>query len=240
VFEEIGAAFVRWLAAVDADAFLASLKPGEPPDGQEHLAVAFRHYYACLEESDSKRAAELAYRADLEIAWQEQARLQDVIRASMDQPVIRAHELGLRILGVVAPKLRIARDTIATTVGVLAVPFHRFGLCVARRVITELLMTLRLPDGRVLRLGTALALPPAPLLRELTDPDLRAVVAGFGCQSGEDNCGTDDWSQFRERMHYIAHLFRAFRDDAASFAKSPFTPEQIERFRAGALPDGSL
>ena len=240
VFEEIATAFARWLVAVDPETFLASLRPGEPPEGQEHLRAAFRHYYAALSEPDARRRAELGYRADLEIAWQEQARLQDVIRASMEQPVIRSHELGLRILAVIAPHWRVARDLIARLIGALAVPFHRFGLRMARRLITELLMTLRLPDGRLLRLGSGIPEPAAPLLADPQDPELRAVLAGIGCHSASDNCGTADWSDFHERMHYIAHLFRCFRDAAPLFARSPFTPEQIERFRAGVLPHGSL
>ena len=240
VFEEIASAFARWLAATDREAFLNSLRPGEPPEGREHLRDAFRHYYAFLDESDPRRRAELACRADLEIAWQEQARLQDVIRASMDRPVMRAHQLGLRVLAVIAPEWRIARDQIARMLGALLVPLHRFGLRVARRVMTELLMTLRLPDARVLRLGSALDVPASPLLRDIADPELRELLARIACKAHDDDCGTEDWSEFRERMHYIAHLFRAFRDDAALFAQSPFTREQVECFRRGALPAGKL
>jgi hypothetical protein len=240
VFDEIATAFARWLAAEDREAFLASLRPGEPPEGQEHLRRSFRHYYRLLDETDARRRAELAFRADLEIAWQEQARLQEVIRASMEQPVVRAHALGLRVLAVVAPEWRLARDQVALLLGALVAPLHRFGLRVARRVITELLMTLRLPDGSVLRLGSTLQAPAAESLRVIQDAELREVLTQIACTAHDDACGTDDWSDFQERMHYIAHLFRAYRDEAAFFARSPFTVEQVARFRAGVLPEGRL
>jgi hypothetical protein len=38
-------------------------------------------------------------------------------------------------------------------------------------------------------------------------------------------------------VEYIAHLFRACHADD-SLSSPPFTPVQIERFRAGELPDG--
>ncbi|HET8547023.1 MAG TPA: hypothetical protein VFL57_03425 [Bryobacteraceae bacterium] len=240
VFEEMASAFAGWLAARDTETFIDTLKPGEPPEGQEHLRVAFRHYQASIQEPDARRRAELAYRADLEIAWQEQARLQDVIRASLEQPVIRAHELGWRVLGLLAPQWRIARAQVASVLGVLALPLHRFGLRIARLVITELLMTFRLPDGRVLCLSRGLTEPAVPLLREPEDPGLLDLLARIGCASGSDDCGTADWSDFRQRMHYIAHLFRCFQDQAQWFSRSPFTSRQIDSIRAGVLPEGPL
>ena len=40
-------------------------------------------------------------------------------------------------------------------------------------------------------------------------------------------------------MHYISHLFRAYHD-RPELAGPPFTPAQVERLRAGELPDGQL
>jgi hypothetical protein len=54
-----------------------------------------------------------------------------------------------------------------------------------------------------------------------------------------DDCGARDWSELAQRMHYIAHLFRAFHE-RADLASPPFTPAQVERIRAGTLPDGDL
>ena len=54
-----------------------------------------------------------------------------------------------------------------------------------------------------------------------------------------DDCGARDWSELPQRMHYIAHLFRAFHEHA-DLASPPFTAAQVERIRAGELPDGEL
>jgi hypothetical protein len=40
-------------------------------------------------------------------------------------------------------------------------------------------------------------------------------------------------------MHYISHLFRAYHEQSA-LASAPFTPAQVDRFRAGTVPDGEL
>jgi len=54
-----------------------------------------------------------------------------------------------------------------------------------------------------------------------------------------DDCGARDWSLLDQRMHYIAHLFRAFHD-RRELATAPFTPAQVEQILAGELPDGEL
>jgi hypothetical protein len=40
-------------------------------------------------------------------------------------------------------------------------------------------------------------------------------------------------------MHYIAHLFRAFHDDASLLAP-PFTASQVSAIQGGHLPNGTL
>ena len=40
-------------------------------------------------------------------------------------------------------------------------------------------------------------------------------------------------------MHYISHLFRCYHE-RDELGDAPFTPEQVERFRAGVVPDGDL
>ena len=53
------------------------------------------------------------------------------------------------------------------------------------------------------------------------------------------DCGADDWSNLRERMHYIFHLFRAYHGNPLVF-DAPFTAAQTESIRAGRLPSGRL
>ena len=100
-------------------------------------------------------------------------------------------------------------------------------------------MVLSLP-GRVLALGVHLEEPYAEALGELRTPELIELLTRFEpVAPAPDDCGARDWSDFDQRMHYIVHLFRAFhaRQD---LSQPPFTPEQVERFTAGVVPDGEL
>jgi hypothetical protein len=99
-------------------------------------------------------------------------------------------------------------------------------------------MVLSVP-GRVLLLGSDLADPFPEVLRVLTDAELSALVAQFEPVSGADRSGAIDWSDLHQRMHYIVHLFRAFHEMHRLF-DPPFTPAQVERILAGAIPDGDL
>jgi hypothetical protein len=96
-------------------------------------------------------------------------------------------------------------------------------------------MVLRLP-GTELWLGRHLDVA-------LTPPDnteLQALLARFEpVPPALDDCGARDWSELAQRMHYISHLFRAYHK-RRELADAPFTPAQIERLRAGVVPDGDL
>ena len=105
----------------------------------------------------------------------------------------------------------------------------------SRELITESLMVLTLP-GAVLALGRNLDIALAPPV----DAELVALLSRYEpVPPAVDDCGAEDWSVLDQRMHYIAHLFRAYHADG-SLASPPFTPAQVERFRAGKLPDGEL
>jgi hypothetical protein len=78
------------------------------------------------------------------------------------------------------------------------------------------------------------------VLREPADADLVALLARYEpVPPALDDCGATDWSEIEQRMHYIAHLFRAFHE-RADLASPPFTREQMQRIRAGSVPDGEL
>jgi hypothetical protein len=150
--------------------------------------------------------------ANLEIGLHEQTRLQPEIREAME--------------AAVAPRRRQRW---------LAFPLQRELTRLSRELITETLMVLTLP-GAVLALGRHLDVALAPPV----DAELAALLARYEpVPPAIDDCGAKDWSVLDQRMHYIAHLFRAYHADA-SLSSSPFTPAQVERFRAGELPDGEL
>ena len=214
VFEEIGREFARYLA-------------GERP---QVLRAAFERYDALARERDPKARAELALPANLEIGLHEQTRLQPEIREALDAPSVTFEELGRRLCGGRGgPRLHRA-------VGRAAAPVQRPLEELAREAITRSLLSLALP-GRVLALGAHLPDPYPETLRELTNPELNALVARF--ETDPDVAGARDWSNLDERMHYIVHLFRCFHERAELF-NPPFTPEQVARVRAGDVPEGEL
>jgi len=174
------------------------------------LRQAFTH----LEQGRASGDAGLVVLANLEIGLHEQTRLQPEIREAVDAALAPERSLLKRILGW---------------------PLQRQLSKLSREVITESLMVLSVP-GAVLLLARNLDRPMPPV----ANADLEALLARYEpVPPAPDDCGARDWSVLDQRMHYIAHLFRAYHDDAA-LTTPPFTPAQVERLRAGELPDGEL
>jgi hypothetical protein len=174
------------------------------------LRQAFTH----LERGRTTGDAGLIVLANLEIGLHEQTRLQPEIREALDAAAAPAQSLLKRILGR---------------------PLQRQLTRLSREAITQSLMVLSLP-GAALYLGRNLDKPKPPA----ANPELEALLARYEpVPPAIDDCGARDWSDLHQRMHYIAHLFRAYHDDAALTA-APFTQAQLERLRAGELPDGEL
>lgn len=226
VFVEIGMAFARFLALFDGTspaaqaAFLGSLHPGDPPDGQGLLRAAFANYLVAMNEPDAKARAERTFLANLQIGFHEQTRLQPEIREAMDAPVYDPGILRRRLLDELFPdpasriRLTAARlvgraDPLLVARDRLAREAQRLG----RLAITEALMTLELSDGRLLRLGRPLPAAYPAVLHSLVNSDLRALLAPLP-QSLVD---LSDWSSLPDRMRFIADLFRAYHHDATLF-----------------------
>jgi hypothetical protein len=231
VFAEVGLHFARYLHECDADvrpdsapfsAFLDGLRPGEPPEGQRLLRQAFARYQQQRVEPDPNRRAELVVLANLEIGLHEQTRLQPEIGEALDA----AATTGERLSGGVVRRL-------------LGAVVQRGLTRLTREVITRSFMVLTLP-GAVLALGRNLDAPFPEALRTPTNSELEELLARFEPAAGAlDDCGAEDWAQLTQRMHYIAHLFRAYHQIPA-LASAPFTAAQLERIRAGVVPDGEL
>jgi hypothetical protein len=251
VFEEIGLEFARYLEECTPDAvdsaslerFLDRLRPGEPPDGQRYLRQAFARYERRRLEPDPKVRAEVVFLSNLEIGLHEQTRLQLEIRDALDAAYATQEDLGRRTLEALFPSAArlwpIFRRPAAAVVGVVAAGLQRAASRLAREAITESLMVMSFP-GRVLALGTHLADAYPEVLREPTDAELVELLARFEpLPPAVDDCGARDWSDLRQRMHYIVHLFRAFhlREE---LSRPPFTPEQVAAFSRGLVPDGEL
>jgi hypothetical protein len=258
VFEEIAREFARFVATFGADTvaderrisgFREGIREGEPPDGQRYLRQAFTRYYRAMFTSDPKRRAELLLLANLEIGLHEQTRLQPEITASLEAPVLDPGELERRLLELVVPGnrvvkwVRLALLTVLgrrTAVRVASEQLADHARALARRAVTEHLMTLALPGDELLRLGDDLSAEFPPMLAHLADPELLALLHLVDpTPDSLLDTAARDWSDLLDRMHYIADMFRchAQRGDLLGL---PFTAEQVEIITSGRRPPGRL
>ncbi|GAA1286712.1 hypothetical protein [Saccharothrix xinjiangensis] len=278
VFAEIAREFARFLAASDgpgsagpgfdgpgsdrpgsdagaaADerriaAFLDSLRPGEPPEGQRYLKQAFARYHRAMTAEDPKSRAELLLLANVEIGLHEQTRLQPEIAAALEAPVVDPRELERRLLDLVLPDnrvlrwLRLAFLTVLGRRNPVRAAVERLAdhaRALARRAVTAHLMALALPGGELLDLGDDLPARFPPLLAELSDPELLELLKTVD-PTPDSLLGTAarDWSDLPDRMHYIADMFRCHAQ-RGDLLDPPFTGEQVEDLVNGRLPTGRL
>lgn len=252
VFAEIGQEFARFMASVPIDArpdseevrvFIAGLRPGLPPEGQDYLKEAFVHYQQQGEETDPAGRAAWILLANLKIGLHEQTRLQPQITAAVEAPVATAADLGARVLRLLIPRSqqwpRPLRLALAALLNWLAAKLRKAAVKITRKVVTESLMVLKLPN-EVLYLGRNLEVSPPLLFSGTLPPALDKFVKEYDpCPPGGTACAAQDWGDLRQRMHYILHLFRAYAEEASLFSW-PFTAEQVASFRAGIIPEGEL
>ena len=250
-YEEIAREFARFLPVIASgrradpsaiDAFCAGLRPGPPPDGQQLLADAFRAYYGARFTTDYVKAAQLVLLANLKVGFHEQTRLQPEIKAAIDagvdpsrRPAASRQELADRPVAVPSRVLRFWLPWVRRRYDALVRAIAGEAAHVSEEVVTEHLMSITLPPARVLPLGRDLDLPVPAALEHLDNADLLALLAPLGSAGG----GAPDWADLHYRMRYIAALFRCEQQDPALLGP-PFTDEQIESIRGGAVPSGDL
>lgn len=214
VFDEIGLQFARYLHAVPAEA-----APDSP---------AMQAFLDGLRAGDPPDGQDYLRRAFLR--YQRPASAQAILLANL--------EIGMHEQTRLQPEIREALDAPYATARPILGP-QKYASRIAREVITAFLMSLSMP-GRVLALGSNLADPFPEDLREPTEPELVALLARWEpVAPAADDCGAEDWSELDQRMHYISHLFRVFHATGGMY-DAPFTPAQVERILAGAIPDGDL
>jgi hypothetical protein len=191
-----------------------------------YLALDFETFMAGLEDPELRQAfthleqgraagdADLIVLANLEVGLHEQKRLQPQIAEALEAALAPEQPLLRRILGW---------------------PLQRQLTRLSREAITHSLMVLALPTGTVYLGRNLVVTVVAP-----RDAELQALLARYEpVPPAVDDCAARDWSVLDQRMHYIAHLFRGYHA-RRELAAPPFTPAQVERMRAGVVPDGDL
>lgn len=258
VFAEIGREFARFNATClldDAfdqqsiDSFCQALHPGEPPDGQRYLRQAFQHYYKALFELDEKARLELLLFGNLEIGFHEQTRLQPEINEALAAPLITPENFTRNLLKALRPSWGALNDLIwalmrlfgrLTALDAAITGFLSAAQRQAQLIVTERMMTIEIPPRLQLRLSVDLPATFPPLLQQISNPDLRALLAEIDpTPDSPQASGASYWGDLPDRLHFIADLFRCFHSSPQLF-EPPFDPEQTTTLKAGSLPAGRL
>jgi hypothetical protein len=258
VFAEIGRDFSRFAAAClndpifDADnitEFCAALRPGDPPDGQRYLRQAFERYYQAFFESDPKTRAELMLLANLEIGLHEQTRLQPEIAEALEAALIEPGEFRRRLLVALFPyrgwpvRAILWFKRLFRRPSPLDEAIHQLYVVARQRLrwlLTEHMMVLDLPKGVRLRLGEDLQAEFPPILKQIANPDLLALLGRIDpTPDSLRDTGAVDWADLGERIHFITDLFRSYQE-GPDLWEPPFGPIQVADIKAGRLPGGPL
>lgn len=247
VFAEIGREFARFLADAPAsDAALArfgaGLRDGPPPEGQRLLRQAFVNYLQARATSGRSACAQLTLLANLQIGLHEQTRLQPEIGEAMDAALLDVADTRRRVLKrldelVVAGSLGHARTGAGTRLlNAVADKIAEDLRLVVRAITTDHLMSIGLPHDRTLRLGRDVVGAFPETLRTLSNPELVGLLAEYDATpDSTSGSGAIDWSELRQRMHFIADFFRAFQADATLF-EPPFPSAEFAEIAAGRVP----
>lgn len=254
VYAEIGRAFAHFLETCGHDVafdvekierFCASLRPGDPPDGQGYLRQAFTHYYTAFFSENPRERAQLTLLANLEIGFHEQTRLQPEIAEALEAALINPHAFTRRLLAGLFPYrswIAWAGMLLLRWIGqrtALDRAIKRFTEALRirlRHILTRQMMVLRLPGDRELKLAEDLKNPFPENLRRLEQPELLAFLARHDpTPDSPRDSGATDWADLGERLHYIAELFRCVQEDAKIF-QPPFSDAQVLDIKAERRP----
>jgi hypothetical protein len=258
VFEEIGREFARFDVECGLDAtfdestldrFVERLAPGEPPDGQRYLRLAFSRFHRARFEVDPGTRAQLVLLANLEIGFHEQTRLQPEIAEALNAAIVDPRDIRDRVIKALFPnaewlirlRLQIARLLrrrllLDLAIDTLVAEERRL----IRRVLTRHLMSIELGPGVRLRLGEDLDGGFPPSLREIVLPELRDLLDRIDpTRDSPLESGAVDWADLGDRVHFIAEMFRSYQESPFLF-EPPFTTAQLERLDAGDRPADPL
>jgi hypothetical protein len=223
----------------ELEAFVSGLKRGPASeDGQDSLKLAFTSYFAAASAKNAKTKAEYVLYGNLLIGLHEQTRLQSFIAGAMDVPFDeRSYE---RLLAAEPDWLeKLTRPVFRTMLSALRHEFEERW----ERLLTRYMMTLTLPGGNLLRLGSDIpvGVQPFPAVLDPLEYDaLKELVATYDPNlESLKGSGARNWSELGNRMAFIADLFRSRQQDASLF-EAPFSAEQLRALALGQRPSGAL
>lgn len=233
VYAEIGAEFARFLRGLEPQPavewiaqFTTTLRSGPPPDGQDYLKRAFPAYFTAIGMPPGKARSQLILFGNLCVGCHEQTRLQPEIEAGVDGSFWDGIEVKNRLLDLLTPHLRpvravLVRAALRTSMEPLLGPVVAEVQTLVREIITEALMVLELP-GEVLRLGRDLTGEYCDALRTIDNQDVRALLRQVDLSEDSlEGTGVADWTALRQRIHFIADLFRARQTNLRLFEAVP-------------------
>jgi hypothetical protein len=221
--------------------FASILRPGKPDEyeGQDYLKEGFREYYEARFVADASQRAQKIFYANVLVGLHEQTRLQSAIKNAMDVPAIEGLEqLLFKVAANHSPGER--QDVVAARVRRVPRIVKLVVIDIWERIATRVAMKLALPQGGsvdlsrdVPRVGrkmypsTLVILDYAPLL----------TLAGKYVENlaSTERSGAEDWSELKQRMNFIFHLFRANAQNIQLYAQ-PFLESQRADFNGGRMP----
>ena len=258
VFAEIGREFALFYAACLEDTsydaekiarFCEGLRPGEPPDGQGYLREAFRHYYQALFEADEKKRLEMLLLANIRVGFHEQTRLQPEINEALGAPVISPDTFIRNLLKTLHPEWGWLNEVIwlilrllgrLTELDTAVRVYFESAQREAQFIVTEALMMLEMPHYNRLRLGDDLAASFPPILQQLENPELLALLRQVDpTPNSPHESGAEYWGDLPDRLHFIADMFRCYQA-SPELLDPPFNDEQVTVLKEGRLPAGRL
>jgi hypothetical protein len=107
---------------------------------------------------------------------------------------------------------------------------------VIRTKLTENLMTLTFPPGKILLLARDISFQYPSRLQHLHHSDVISFIARFDPTANSlKDTGATDWSDLAERLHYISDLFRCYHETECLFDPA-FSKEELVLIESGKVP----
>ncbi|HMQ49429.1 MAG TPA: hypothetical protein PKA00_18175 [Saprospiraceae bacterium] len=244
VYAEIAREFARFLdtclkdqsyAPESIQSFCSALRPGNPPEGQAFLRQAFQHYYAAFFETDQKLKAELILMANIEVGFHEQTRLQPEIAEAMEAAVLDPKAFKTLLVNSMSSNGNWMQrlfywgnrvfDYLRVLIGMPS-PLDKAIADLAyksrhhiRLFLSAHFMELGFPNGLQMPLGKDLTAHFPTQLQTITHPALILLLQQIDpTPDSLKDTGAIDWADLKDRLHFIADLFRCFQEDRDLFA----------------------